>query len=218
MYYIIYETTNLINGKYYIGKHKSECLDFDGYLGSGIILSKSIKKYGNENFMRDILFIFTTPQECFLKEKEIVDDKFIKNKNTYNICLGGLGGDIHSQETKSKMNVSKGFTGKKHSIETKAKMSLARKGHKHPLFSKKHSIETKTRMSISKKDMYSGENNPMFGKLGKNNPNYGKKHSEESILKMRGEKTLVKCPHCNKEGGRPVMKRWHFDNCKLKTI
>ena len=33
MYYFIYKTTNLINGKYYIGQHHTEDLN-DGYLGS----------------------------------------------------------------------------------------------------------------------------------------------------------------------------------------
>lgn len=25
---------------------------------------------------------------------------------------------------------------------------------------------------------------------------------------------IVECPHCGKSGGRSVMKRWHFENCK----
>lgn len=28
-------------------------------------------------------------------------------------------------------------------------------------------------------------------------------------------KPTVTCPHCNKTGGKPVMMRHHFDNCKL---
>ena len=24
----------------------------------------------------------------------------------------------------------------------------------------------------------------------------------------------VECPNCGAQGSRPVMKRWHFDNCK----
>ena len=54
MYGYIYETTNLINGKKYIGKHKSNKFD-TWYLGSGIVLKKAIKKYGRENFQTIII-------------------------------------------------------------------------------------------------------------------------------------------------------------------
>jgi len=26
----------------------------------------------------------------------------------------------------------------------------------------------------------------------------------------------IKCPYCTKEGNIGPMKRWHFDNCKVK--
>ena len=38
---IIYKTTNIINGKYYIGK---DINNSSHYLGSGILLKKAIKK------------------------------------------------------------------------------------------------------------------------------------------------------------------------------
>lgn len=52
--YIVYITTNTINGKKYIGSHSTKNIE-DGYLGSGVYLSKAIKKHGNQNFIREIL-------------------------------------------------------------------------------------------------------------------------------------------------------------------
>lgn len=45
MYGYVYQTINLINGKKYIGKHKSNVFD-ESYKGSGVYLSRAIKKYG----------------------------------------------------------------------------------------------------------------------------------------------------------------------------
>lgn len=43
MYGYIYLTTNLINGKKYIGQHASPVFEPDRYIGSGVILWKAIK-------------------------------------------------------------------------------------------------------------------------------------------------------------------------------
>ena len=50
-YFILYKTTNLINGKSYIGIHKTNNLN-DGYLGSGFAITEAIEKYGKDNFKR----------------------------------------------------------------------------------------------------------------------------------------------------------------------
>lgn len=93
MYYIVYKTVNLINGHYYIGYHKQKNLSFDGYLGSGVLLNKAIKKYGRENFKRETLYIFKTKEYAVLKEKELVDLSLILCDLCYNIRCGGEGGD-----------------------------------------------------------------------------------------------------------------------------
>ena len=49
---IIYKTTNLINGKIYIGKDSNNNPD---YYGSGTALKKAISKYGKENFKKETL-------------------------------------------------------------------------------------------------------------------------------------------------------------------
>jgi hypothetical protein len=103
MYYIIYKTINKINGKAYIGAHKTEDIN-DGYLGSGKFLKRAIKKYGIENFEREILYYLDTEQEMFQKEAEIVTEDLIKSGTTYNLVPGGSGGFYHIN--KNKLNTS----------------------------------------------------------------------------------------------------------------
>jgi hypothetical protein len=43
-YFTIYKVTNLINGKYYIGKHITSNA-YDKYMGSGRAIQNAIKKY-----------------------------------------------------------------------------------------------------------------------------------------------------------------------------
>ena len=53
-YYFIYKTTCIISNRFYIGMHSTNNLE-DGYLGSGIFLNNSIKKYGRQNHKIEIL-------------------------------------------------------------------------------------------------------------------------------------------------------------------
>lgn len=83
MKYIIYKTTNLINNNIYIGQHATKDIN-DNYLGSGVALLSDIKKYGKDNFKKEILYIFDTREEADKKEQELVNTNFIKRKDTYN--------------------------------------------------------------------------------------------------------------------------------------
>lgn len=120
MYYLVYKITNLINGKIYVGAHKTEDLN-DGYFGSGLLLRKAIKKYGLDSFTRDILFFCEGESEMFKREAEIVDEGFCVRKDTYNLCVGGKGGwtYINRNELNKKnrhialANISKASKGKK---------------------------------------------------------------------------------------------------------
>ena len=92
MDYYIYLTTNTINGKQYIGQHKGR--PDDNYFGSGTIILKAIKKYGKENFTKEILCFCETREEADKKEREYIQlYNAIENKNFYNNAEGGTGGD-----------------------------------------------------------------------------------------------------------------------------
>jgi len=87
MFYLIYKITNNINGKHYIGCHKTSDKN-DGYMGSGKLIVRAIKKYGIENFSKEIIVECSNSAEMFSKEKELV----ILCAESYNLKSGGAGG------------------------------------------------------------------------------------------------------------------------------
>ena len=95
-YFTVYKITNMIDNKIYIGKHETDNLD-DDYMGSGKHLKRAQKKYGMENFKKEILYILNTKKEMDKKESELVNEEFVIRKDVYNIKLGGEGGGYHTK-------------------------------------------------------------------------------------------------------------------------
>jgi group I intron endonuclease len=87
MYYTVYKITNKLNGKFYIGKHKTKDLN-DDYMGSGKLIKAAIKKHGIENFEKEILQVF----DCEAKMNEAEKSLVVLNEYSYNLCPGGEGG------------------------------------------------------------------------------------------------------------------------------
>lgn len=115
MYYI-YKTTNILNNKIYIGMHKSIDIENDTYLGSGRAFLKSLKKYGRNNFKREILFEFNTFEEALIKESVIVNTEFVKRRDTYNLTNGGKGTEHISGHNVSKICIYSPKINKNHYI------------------------------------------------------------------------------------------------------
>jgi len=98
MKYLIYKITNNINGKIYIGAHKTENIN-DEYMGSGKILKRAFNKYGKSNFTKDILHVFDTMKEMFEMESELVNKDFLLDNSNYNLKEGGFGGWDYINDT-----------------------------------------------------------------------------------------------------------------------
>lgn len=136
--YYIYKIINKINGKMYVGQHKIYPGEaFRRYMGKGIAIREAIKKYGKENFDKEVIeYIQDNEKHEYVSERE----KFwIKELNTlspngYNISPGGEGGC--TKESAKKVIETKRKNGTlKHSNETKVKISKAHFGRK---FSEEH--------------------------------------------------------------------------------
>lgn len=173
MFFLVYKTTNKINGKCYVGSHKTENLD-DGYFGSGKYLLRAIEKHGIDNFVREILFQFDNPKDMYAKEAEIVNEDFLMNENTYNLKVGGFGGfdyinknagmnnSGHTEESRKKTNAAtstrlkKKYSTRSGKIEIKklsksAEIVRKRKYPSGTFFGRVHSEETKRKISEARK-------------------------------------------------------------------
>ena len=130
MYGYIYETTNLINGKKYIGKHKANRFD-ESYYGSGIQLKKALNKYGKENFKVQILEEVNTNQKDLDKAETrwILASNAVRDDDYYNNSYGGESEGWYGYNQIIKENSSKHpMYGKHHSKETKLKISKSNQG------------------------------------------------------------------------------------------
>jgi hypothetical protein len=182
--------TNKINGKIYIGAHKTRDLN-DGYLGSGKHLSYARKKYGDNNFTKEYLKFFNTEEEMYAYEAEIVTHKFIEESTNYNIIPGGRGGwhAANTPEEITKRISTKKFrnwiiAGNEALIEKIKndfnfkeefclKVSNGLISHYSnpdtprpaPFLGKKHTQESKNKIGYKNSIANSGENNPNYNKI-----------------------------------------------------
>jgi hypothetical protein len=179
-FHFLYKTTNLVNGKYYVGMHSTSNLS-DEYLGSGKRLWYSIRKHGRENHVREILEFF--PDRKSLKEKEIefVNAEMLSDPLCMNLCFGGergfnpeaaakggrasigKNGHLGSKEVHRRIREDEGF--KQKWVEKINSTHLERTGSKNGWKGKTHREEVIEAMRNSRKEFQKGEKNSQFGKM-----------------------------------------------------
>jgi hypothetical protein len=181
------------------------------YFSSSRKIKEIIKKYGSASVRFEIRRIFSDVYSCLRWESSFLRRIDARNNQLW---LNEHNGDGK-------------FYCKEHTEESRKKMSAWQRENS-PLRGRK-------RPDVSEY---------LRNRTGGRNPNFGKKLSEETIKKMaaaqstrtwrykhteedkkkmgeyRKGKTLVRkehtCPKCGLVGKGPNMKRWHFDNCRVK--
>lgn len=204
--HIIYKITNQLTNRFYIGMHTG--YPEDGYFGSGKRLKAEIKKYGKENFKKEILEIVPTRKDLELREAQIVDDALLANPLCLNLKNGGEGGGkLWNEEHRRKWidagrstpermrKINATIAERKRLVpgyaEAIAKKQSSSMLGKQTFLGKKHSEETKQKM---RKPKNVGEANSQFGTCWVTNgtPIKIKKEQLDEYLLMgyrRGRKT-----------------------------
>jgi len=161
-FYYIYQITNNITSKSYIGWHATNNIN-DNYFGSGKYLKRSIKKYNQDNFSKTILE-HCNEDNVLKREIYWISEKSTLAPNGYNLTLGGEGslGRKTTPETREKLRLAS--LGKKATTETRKKLSASHKGKKY-LNYKSHPISEETKKKLSK-------------------ANKGRKHTPEACANM----------------------------------
>lgn len=216
--YCIYCITNKINGKTYIGQHRTNNLN-DRYMGSGIILHQAFEKYGIKNFSKLILAVTETKESINILEKFFIALYRSEGKAEYNMAAGGDGGFVLRNASEEKLNNWKIKIGKKskgHVVSEEARQRIS-KAHTGMKFSEEHrrrigeasrnrhpSEETKLKISLAQKGKKKkpmsekGKENIRLAHLGQIPWNKGKSLpplSEETKLKMSlAQKGIKKKP------------------------
>ena len=202
MYYYIYQITNLVNNKIYVGAHKTRCLD-DGYMGSGKVIKYAIEKHGLKNFRKDILEFFTNDEDMYAREKEIVTEEFLLREDVYNLRRGGHGGFDY-------LNSAEGIFNRRHTFKiwsdsgTKA---FIEKFNSDEAFKKAHLIKLQ---EVRKKAII---------KISEKYPKgvqYGKKQSEETKLKQKD--TYENIGHQQGEKNSQYGKMWIYNLETFESI
>jgi group I intron endonuclease len=206
---VVYRTTNLRNGKWYIGKDET---NNPKYLGSEISLAREIAKYGESAFVKEILCYASSVEELSILEKKYIEElKAYKDTNSYNVSDQSRDEDtfrenafktgvlfrgktktqweMYDCEKKTDISekISSKHKGKSLSIQTKEKISQANLKNADARGEK---ISTSLRLFWSSEEGNAAKENlrKKCKKVGEENGFFGKSHSPESIQKIKQSK------------------------------
>jgi hypothetical protein len=168
-YNYIYKITNHINENYYIGMHSTNNLN-DNYMGGGVKIRESIKKYGKESHIKEILEFFNDRDSTAAMEKQILTPEILTDPMCMNLMVGGYGGGdnaifkekLKDPEYKKEFSLKCDCKGKaKHMIKVLKERDF---DFGASFRGKSHTSETISKMKESKIGQGTGNKNSQFGR------------------------------------------------------
>ena len=219
MFYYFYEIKNKINGKIYVGVHKTKNMN-DGYMGSGKVIQDAIKKHGIENFTKVILEMFDNSNDMFLKETEIVTDEFLTRDDVYNLRRGGSGGfdyinahglniNLYERTDEWRANLSRRMSENNPSTRPEVKIKNGARVKK-MIESGRHPFgDSEKQRELSNRPRKDGRTK---SEVSKETASRMVEDGTHSFLKMNADK--IPCEHCGKIASYPNYKRWHGTKCR----
>lgn len=164
----VYLTTNLVNGKQYVGQHLHDVFD-KGYKGSGTYILNAINKYGWDNFKCEVLQWCSTQTQLNEVEDNCIRLYGTMVPNGYNLKGGGANGRYSKEAKKNMSNAQKGRVVTE---EQRTKISKTLKGRK------RGSLSEQIRKNMSEAAKKRTKRCPMPKSTG------GWKHTKEWSAKM----------------------------------
>jgi len=188
----LYRITDVVRGKFYIGKHRG--VQRAAYWGGGKRIKAHVKKHGFQDLKYEILVI-ADEKYIYDLEKKYVTEEFIKdNPNCLNLCRGGIGGNFGAQPWNK---------GKKWNDAAREKMRQAKLNKVSNRLGKKNSEEHNLKISLA----HTGKT--WITDAGR------KKLSELNKGKVWER---VDCPHCGKNVPWHMRNQKHFEKCDRKEL
>lgn len=202
---IVYITTNLVNGKKYIGSHKD---NNPKYLGSGVYLKKALIKYGKDNFSREIIWEGSEQERYNIEQEVIKNHNAVLDNNYYNISDKGTG-------------LPKGFKWDEKYLESQREIRKERLGKyresKIVDFIKtekgKNHIKNLNYLVNTNKEIIDKRNLSLKERY-KNIDHHSKGIPKSEDWKL---KRKIQCNYCGIICDKSNHTKWHGDKCKKKS-
>lgn len=153
----------------------------DGYIGSGKRLWNSIRKYGKEKHLFEILEFLPDRDSLKAREKEIINRDFLKDPLCMNIQEGGGGGFVSEEHKQKWIKAGHKKVWEDESFRCRVSQRLSKmllEKWKDPIYKekmsdlnskrflgKKHSRHSRDKISESMKTKQDGERNSQYGKV-----------------------------------------------------